>query len=100
MSIDQSSQSDNDRADRRPPHPVHRQFVEQVFDPVERGGQQHRLHSYEQPNQRRGRKRPVRFGQYRSHGEHGAASDEIWPPGKGNHRSNDDRYEAAWLPFE
>tara|TARA_R110000782_G_scaffold29959_6_gene74475 strand:+ start:6983 stop:7180 length:198 start_codon:yes stop_codon:yes gene_type:complete len=43
MRVDQAAEANDDRADRRPPHPMDRQFVEYVFDPLERRRQQHCL---------------------------------------------------------
>ena len=44
--VEQAADADDDRADRRPPHPVDRQRVEAVLDPVqeerEEGGQRAR----------------------------------------------------------
>ncbi len=98
--IDQAAEADHETADHRPPHPVQRQPVEQIFAAVEQLGHQARLQPGDDADAD-GRHQPPP-GQHRMLGKRKQrpAAEQQRPPRRRDDGCCHHGDEAARLPFE
>ena len=89
-----------ERADRRPPHLVYRQFLELIFHPVQRLAEAERRESAEHPQHQVERQRVRQAEVDRAHLEHRAAAHQPEMHAGGDAAGDHQRNERPRLEFE
>ena len=100
MGINETAQTDDHRADRRPPHPVEWQAVEEILDAVKGGGEQCCFKADNEADPAGSEQRPACLWDDGCHREHRSRSEQQRAPGKGNEGCDEHGDEAARFPFE
>src|SRR3546814_19719997 len=80
MRVDDTADTDHNRADGGPPHPVNRKAMKTILYPVKQRGQERGLKTRENADANGGKQRPATLWRGAGTGEAGPTPDQQAPP--------------------
>ncbi len=98
--IEKAADADAQAADRRPPHPMDRQFAKQILGAIETDRHQRGLQAGNDADGNAYAKPPCWHRRHVRKGKQRAGPDQLRPPQGGDDDGGGDRNEAARLPLE